>query len=296
VTPVRDEEEHLPLTADALVAQTHRPSRWVIVDDGSRDGTRAVADRYARAHDWITVVSLPRSHERARGAPIVHAFAEGLAALGEAPEVVVKLDGDVSLEPDYFARVARVFATDPRAGVVGGVAYVRRGERWIPDGSLRHVNGVAKAYRSDCLRDFGGLPETMGWDGIDEYMARARGWRVHVLPDAPILHHRARGSKQPWYRARWEEGIGNHYMGYLWRWLIVRAAYRMVVEHPPVLGGLVLAASFSYARLRRLPQVPDMAARAELAAEQRQLLRALVRRRGTSRPPAPPGGPADVSS
>jgi biofilm PGA synthesis N-glycosyltransferase PgaC len=282
VTPVRDEEEHLADTADALVAQTHRPQRWVIVDDGSRDSTRTIADRYAGEHAWIEAVSLPTGARRARGAPIVRAFAAGMERLGTPPEVVVKLDGDITVEPDYFARVAEAFAEDPRAGVVGGVAYVQRDGQWRRDGSLRHVNGVAKAYRTACLQDFGGLPETMGWDGIDEYLARVRGWNVRVLTDTPIHHHRARGSKQPWYRARWEEGVGSHYIGYLWRWLAVRAAYRMFAERPPVLGGLVLAAGFSYARLRRLPQVPDAGARAEVAAEQRRLLRGLLwRRRGS---------------
>jgi biofilm PGA synthesis N-glycosyltransferase PgaC len=287
VTPVRDEEEHLPRMAQSVIAQTHRPRRWVIVDDGSRDRTRAIAEDCAREHDWITVISVPAGTVRARGAPIVRAFSAGLDALGDLPEVVVKLDGDVSMAPDYFARVAEAFAADPRAGVVGGVAYVPHGGGWRRDGSLRHVNGVAKAYRTACLQDFGGLPETMGWDGIDEYLARVRGWHVHVLADLPIRHHRPRGTKQPWYRARWEEGIGSHYIGYLWRWLAVRAAYRMVTERPPVAGGMVLAVGFAYARLRGLPQVPDEAARGEVAAEQRRLLRALARGRRGSRDLAP---------
>lgn len=46
--------------ADALFAgvmsQTRRPDRWIIVDDGSSDGTfQALAGRATRA-DWITVL------------------------------------------------------------------------------------------------------------------------------------------------------------------------------------------------------------------------------------------------
>ena len=44
ITPVRDEESHLARTAEALLAQTHRPSVWVIVDDGSTDATAAIAE------------------------------------------------------------------------------------------------------------------------------------------------------------------------------------------------------------------------------------------------------------
>jgi hypothetical protein len=70
-------------------------------------------------------------------------------------------------------------------------------------------------------------------------------------------------------------------MGYLPSWLLVRAAYRSFVEKPPLLGGLVLLAGYAWARIRRLPQIDDEAARAELRAEQRARLAGLFRGRGT---------------
>ena len=40
ISPVRDEARHIRRTLEAIVAQTHLPSEWVIVDDGSTDATR----------------------------------------------------------------------------------------------------------------------------------------------------------------------------------------------------------------------------------------------------------------
>jgi biofilm PGA synthesis N-glycosyltransferase PgaC len=77
ITPVRDEAEHFARTASSLVGQDHRPEQWVIVDDGSTDSTRKIAESFAADHDWITVVSSGERHERARGAPIVQAFEIG---------------------------------------------------------------------------------------------------------------------------------------------------------------------------------------------------------------------------
>jgi poly-beta-1,6-N-acetyl-D-glucosamine synthase len=278
ISPVRDEAEHFPRTAAAMVAQIHRPLQWIVVDDGSSDDTAQIAKSFAERHDWITVIELERTHVRARGAPIVEAFDRGREALGERPDILVKLDGDLFLPSHYFSWVAGVFQRDPRAGVVGGVVWIYEHGNWRLDygRTFQNVNGVAKAYRSECLDDIGGLQRSMGWDGIDEYAARARGWNVHVLRELSILHYKPRGSKQPWHRARWEEGLGNHYMGYRWQFLLLRVAYRMLVERPRVLGGLILGTAFLYASVRGIPQVADVLAKEELRREQSARLRALI--------------------
>jgi poly-beta-1,6-N-acetyl-D-glucosamine synthase len=280
ITPVRDEAAHLGRLADSLAAQQLPPVRWVIVDDGSTDGTREVARDLAARHGWIEAVDSGRRHQRARGGAIVRAFNLGLERLGALPAFVVKLDGDLYLPPHYFAWVAETFARDPRAGIVGGTLLIHDGERWTADKiSLRMVNGAAKAYRSACLRDFGGLSPSMGWDGIDEYAARARGWTTRVLSELTILHYGRRGDKQPWWKARFEEGIGAHHMAYRADFLALRVVYRMAVEPPPLAGGLLLGLGYLCARLRGLPRVDDAAARALLRQEQRQRLRLLVRGR-----------------
>jgi hypothetical protein len=82
-------------------------------------------------------------------------------------------------------------------------------------------------------------------------------------------------------------------MGYAPSFLLVRAAFRMATEDPPVLGGLVLAAGYFAARVRRAPQIDDRAAVDLLRAEQRQRLRGLLRGSVRTAPdPIPDLGPA----
>lgn len=294
VSPVKDEAEHLNRTAASLVAQTHQPAQWVIVDDGSRDATAEIAGRWAADHDWITLARSDSNGTRARGGRIVRAFNHGYGLVDVDHEVVVKLDGDLHLPSHYFHWVLATFGRDSRAGIVGGIVHGPDGPEWRPDRvSRRSVHGVAKAYRTACLDAIGGLQESMGWDGIDEYAARARGWHVHVLTELAILHYRPRGSKQRWWRARWEEGRGNHYMGYIPSALALRAAYRMIVERPPFLGGLVLAAGFAWASITNRARTPDDLARTQLRLEQRARWRRLATgRQYLDAAPLDGGGPA----
>jgi poly-beta-1,6-N-acetyl-D-glucosamine synthase len=292
ITPVKDEAQHFERTAEALIAQTHRPLQWVVVDDGSTDRTFAIASSYAAMHDWITVIRSRASGRRERGAPIVRAFNQGLASLKTRPDFVVKLDGDLFFPSHYFAWVAATFNVDPRAGVVGGIVFVYQGGGWVYDRvSRRTVHGAIKSYRYDCLDDIGGLHESMGWDGIDEFGARARGWNVHVLSELDVLHYKARGSAQPWRRARWEEGRGAHYMGYRISAVGLRAGYRMLVDYPPILGGIVLAVGFCWYSLTKAPQA-DPVARRQLRAEQRGILLQRLGRRSRPDYSLPNGGPA----
>jgi poly-beta-1,6-N-acetyl-D-glucosamine synthase len=295
ISPVRDEAHHIRRTLEAIVAQTHLPSEWVIVDDGSRDGTREIVSEYVAEYPWIRLIGSGLQGRRERGSRIVDAFKRGRLELHRSPDVTVKLDGDLYLPPHYFAWVADVFARVPAAGVVGGIGHIWDGLAWGREKIAHHnVVGYCKAYRTACLDDIGGLQSSMGWDGIDEYSARARGWSVHVLTELSILHFKQRGSAQNWWQARWEEGVGNAFMGYRPDFLMLRAAYRGLVERPPVLSGLVLLAGFVWARLTREPQVPDLQARAVLREEQRIRIRALLR--GARTPPLTPplagGGPA----
>lgn len=295
ISPVRDEARHIRRTLEAIVSQTHRPTEWVIVDDGSRDATPAIVAEYAAAYPWIRLVQSGLDGRRVRGSRIVEAFNRGRSELRETPDVTVKLDGDLYVPPHYFAWIAEVFTRIPTAGLVGGVGLVWDGATWVPEKAAQHtVLGAFKAYRTACLDEIGGLQPSMGWDGIDEHAARARGWSVHVLTELTILHFKQRGSAQNWWRARWEEGVGNAFMGYRLDFLLLRATYRGLVERPRVLSGLALLAGFAWARVTRKPRVPDPEARVELRKEQRVRMRALLSGgRGSSLIPVlGEGGPA----
>src|SRR5271168_1263594 len=81
VTPVRDEEEYLPLTVESVVGQTIRPQEWTIVNDGSKDRTGEIIEEYAAKYPWIRAVHRGDRGFRKWGAGIIEAFYDGYNAL-----------------------------------------------------------------------------------------------------------------------------------------------------------------------------------------------------------------------
>ena len=47
ITPARNEAQFIELTIKSVIAQTSKPIKWVIVSDGSTDGTDEIVSRYA---------------------------------------------------------------------------------------------------------------------------------------------------------------------------------------------------------------------------------------------------------
>jgi Oligosaccharide biosynthesis protein Alg14 like/Glycosyl transferase family 2 len=276
VTPARDEAENLARLAQCLARQTVPPTTWIVVDNGSSDSTREVLDELAQTHAWIHGVSVPGEETAVRGAPIVRAFHAGLARLDLLPDVVVKVDADISMEPDYFERLLAAFEESPSLGMASGSAYELRGSAWRQIVTTRSsVWGAARAYRRDCLRDVTPLDEYMGWDGIDELKARARGWTTKTLLDLPFRHHRREGERDGARGLRgWAaRGRAAHYMGYRAWYLGLRSLYH-ARRHPAALGMLW---GFAGAALRRDRVCPDQEVRAFLRRE--QTIRSLPTRR-----------------
>jgi biofilm PGA synthesis N-glycosyltransferase PgaC len=67
VSPGRNEAKFMRRTLDSVIAQTHRPALWVIVDDGSTDESPEILADYAARHDWIRVIRRRGSRPPGRG-------------------------------------------------------------------------------------------------------------------------------------------------------------------------------------------------------------------------------------
>jgi poly-beta-1,6-N-acetyl-D-glucosamine synthase len=97
-------------------------------------------------------------------------------------DYVLRLDADISFEPDFSDLLLTEFASDPRLGIAGPTRYEPKGAEWREIRQPEfHTRGAAKMYSSRCYASIGGLDADIGWDTLDE--ARA----MMIGPSAPVL-------------------------------------------------------------------------------------------------------------
>lgn len=266
VTPARNEAEHLRRLAGSIRAQDLQPAAWVIVDNGSTDETRAVADELAGVAGWILVVDAPGEATPTRGGPVARAFTAGIEALPHGPDIVVKVDADISVDPGYFEQLLLEFERDERLGIAGGTCYELEEGEW----AARHVTGdrvrgASRAYRWACLQDVLPFENRAGWDGIDEARAAARGWRTRSFAHLRFYHHRTEAARDESRRRRlFETGRSNWYSGYRPSYVLVRSLFKARKEPAAV----ALFAGYLVAAIRREPRCEDRSAREFLRRQQ----------------------------
>lgn len=247
ITPARNEEDHIVHTIAAMAAQSIVPLRWVIVNDGSSDGTAAIIESAAHQHEWIVVHHRLDRGFRKQGGGVIEAFMEGLQRMTDEPwEFLVKFDADLSFASDYFERCLDKFADDPQLGIGGGLICQDISGGLVcesPDDPVFHVRGATKIYRRSCWEAIGGLVQAPGWDGIDELKANMLGWKTYSFADVRLRHHRYTGSADGNWRNSVKFGLANYATGYHPLFMVAKCV-RRAVQRPYLLGSVGLAWGF----------------------------------------------------
>ena len=255
ITPAKDEELNLQRLASCMTCQTAPPALWIVVNDGSTDSTRHVAKTLAKRIPWVHAISRAEPGPIARGGRTVRCFLAGAARVPQQIAYVGKLDADVSIAPDYFARLLGELERDDSLGLVSGTCRQWTGRAWenrYPSSGV--IRGAARLYRRACLESVLPLEERIGWDGIDSVKAQLRGWRTHELADLPFYHHRGVGARDGRVRAGMALGEVAYYLHYRPSYLLLRTIFRATQDW----SLLALPAGYAGAALRREPRCQDI--------------------------------------
>jgi glycosyltransferase involved in cell wall biosynthesis len=259
ITPARDEENFLPRLIASMAAQTLKPERWIVIDDGSTDSTPTILDQAAARYPWIDVKHLPVRRERLPGGEFV--LMQFLTReLWQNCDAILRIDADISFKPDFAELLASEFTRDPKLGIASSALFEPEGTAWreIRSPSF-HTRGAVKMYSGECFEAIGGLVSGLGWDTIDEARAMMLGFKSRSFRHIRAYHHRPQGTAGGYLKGNLAAGRAAYNVGYHPLFLIMRAAKRGL-SWPPVIGGVFLFAGYLEGYLRRTKKIapPDL--------------------------------------
>ena len=178
----------------SLAALAYPNVEMIVVNDGSRDGTPALA----RRHAGVRVVDV-------RHGGLSVARNVGLAEADG--EIVAYTDADVRVDPDWLTYLVQPMLTQDVAGV-GGPNVAPRDDPWmaqcvarapgspthvmLDDRVAEHVPGCNMAFRRDALLTLGGFNPVFlrAGDDVDVcWRLQASGRRIGFAPAALVWHH-----------------------------------------------------------------------------------------------------------
>lgn len=195
---IRDCAGTLPGAIESVLAQTVRDFELILCDDGSTDGTRAVAERYLEKYpDQIIFLK----NDRNLGLNMT--LNRCLAAAGGA--FIARMDGDDLCEPDRFERELAALEENPDMAIVssamtyfdengtwGRCAVTERPQRadMLRPGAFCHA---ACMVRREAYEAVGGYTEDEKYLRVEDYdlwvRMYAAGFRGMNL-DLPLYHMR----------------------------------------------------------------------------------------------------------
>jgi glycosyltransferase involved in cell wall biosynthesis len=198
LTPAHNEADQAESLVAAVRASTLMPSRWLVVDDNSTDGTGEAFLRAGRDLPFLEVQRID-----SRGEYMTFRYSEvlraGLArhALAEGGYLGI-LDADIRFGARYWHALRQRLEGDSRLGIASGALCAR-----APDGGLRlepgqHADlprGGLRLVRAACLAEAGGVQRSRACDTIMTTRARLAGWKTVLFEDILALSTRPTASR-----------------------------------------------------------------------------------------------------
>ena len=261
ITPARNEEALIEQTIQSMVAQICKPVKWLIVSDGSTDGTDAIVTKYAGLHPWIELLRMPERRDRQFAAK-ARAFNAGYEKIRTLSfDLIGNLDADITFEPTYYQFLLTKLAETKKLGVVGtpfveDAAQANTHTYSHRFADTRHVSGACQLFRRECFEEVGGYVPIKGGaiDWVAVTTARMKGWQTRTFTEITCFHHRKIGTaNDSSWMVNFHYGKKAYYVGGHPLWAFIRGLFAMR-KKPWIIGGLLFQWGYLWSFITRMPR------------------------------------------
>ena len=242
VTAARNEEHYIEKTISSVVAQSVKPEKWIIVNDGSTDRTEEILNFYSLKYSFIHPLNI-KSDKNRNFASKIYAIHEGMKSLkGTDYDFIGNIDSDIEFGTDYFEILMTRFREDEKLGIAGGwIHELQKGKYKERFGNAEYsVPGAIQTFRRECFESIGRfLPlKTGGEDSIAEVMARMHGWLTISFRDLKVFHLRMTGTEKTGILgARYRQGKQDYFLGNHPLFELLKFCSRIQAK-PPIIGSV----------------------------------------------------------
>jgi glycosyltransferase involved in cell wall biosynthesis len=195
VIPAHNEEDYIGKTLQSLVEQSLLPKKVVIVNDNSSDNTQSIVEDFCSQYSWILLINITSSDKHIPGSKIINAFNRGLELIDEDYDIICKFDADLIFPNHYLEAISNHFEENKKLGMASGFCYIEKNKKWVLENLTNndHIRGALKAYRKECFLQIGKLKPSMGWDTVDELLAKFHGWEIFTDKTLHVKHLKPTG-------------------------------------------------------------------------------------------------------
>lgn len=220
--PACNEERVIAACVEAALGSDYPTFEVLLLDDGSDDGTSAVAEAVAAGDPRLQIVRDEVNKGKAARLNLGFELARH--------ELVVVTDADTHLHPQAIALLVARIARSPRLAAVAGAPHVTNRRTLIcamqvleaasivglirrtqaVAGRVGVVAGVLGIFRRQAVLDVGGYNPAMATEDIDlAWRLLLAGWHTSYEPEALVGMEVPSGLRALWaQRRRWARGQG----------------------------------------------------------------------------------------
>jgi len=254
ITAARNEEAFIEKTIKSVIAQTNLPLKWIIVSDGSTDGTDEIIKCYSSKFDFISLMQCSGEKLRSFGSKAKAVMFAYDSVKHLDFEYIGNLDADISFDSNYYENILSKFKQDKNLGIAGGVRFDFCDNSFIKVScALNSVGGPFQLFNRECFEQVGGY-SPLKYGGVDaaaEIRARMLGWKVQSFPDYKLYHYRCTGSAGgKLINHKIHTGLKLYSLGYHPLFMILK--YSKEISNKPIIrGSLLTISAFFWATIFR---------------------------------------------
>jgi glycosyltransferase involved in cell wall biosynthesis len=194
---------------------------WVIVDDGSIDGTSNIIKEALERYSWIQSIRLPE-HSRNLGkhyAYVCNVGFESAIRYCESHKLefdyIGLVDSDMFFEADFFEKLILEFERNPKLGIASGTIYYDTDGRLIMEEGRDDLPvGSNRLFRKKCFEDIKGYEISYSPDAVANVAAKLKGWELIRFNNLKAIQRRKTSSAEGLWKGYRIHGESAYFRNY----------------------------------------------------------------------------------